>query len=165
MSRTTKDAQLQIRISRHDKAAIQRAARDAGMEMSEYVLSRVLPASRSRFGELVAACAESASSSYALAELNSFLSALAARELCDAVAHAPTSPLTPFLSNYVAAMVEYGCGRMKLSAPSWTSKIPPLPEPVFGTNLRSLRLYLLTQSPAPFRARNLFIDATLGARV
>jgi hypothetical protein len=40
-----------------------------------------------------------------------------------------------------------------------------LTEPVFGSELQSLRLYLLTHSPPPFRARNIFIDATLGDRV
>jgi len=29
----------------------------------------------------------------------------------------------------------------------------------------SLRLYLLTHSPAAFRRRNIFIDATVGAQV
>jgi hypothetical protein len=29
----------------------------------------------------------------------------------------------------------------------------------------SLRLYLLTHSPAPFRRRNIFIDASVGSRV
>lgn len=120
MSRITKDAQLQIRVSGHEKAAIQQAAHDAGMEMSAYVLSRVLPASGARFAERVAACAESASSRHALAELNSFLSALTAQEFRDAVNYAPTVALTPFISNYVAAMVEYGCGRLSVPVPSWT---------------------------------------------
>ena len=41
----------------------------------------------------------------------------------------------------------------------------PLAEPVFGSDLMSLRLYLLTHSPAPFRRRNIFIDASVGFRV
>jgi hypothetical protein len=36
---------------------------------------------------------------------------------------------------------------------------------VFGSTLVSLRLYLLTHSPPPFRRRNIFIDATVGSSV
>jgi hypothetical protein len=50
-------------------------------------------------------------------------------------------------------------------APAWTRSIPPLAEPVFGSDLCSLRLYLLTNSPPPFRGRNIFIDSTLGDQV
>ena len=35
----------------------------------------------------------------------------------------------------------------------------------FASELKSLRLHLLTKSPAPFRRRNLFVDSTLGDRV
>ncbi|HTY49830.1 MAG TPA: hypothetical protein VMB48_09070 [Steroidobacteraceae bacterium] len=38
-------------------------------------------------------------------------------------------------------------------------------EPAFGSELRSLRLHLLTQSPPAFRCRNIFIDASVGERV
>jgi hypothetical protein len=40
-----------------------------------------------------------------------------------------------------------------------------LPQPVFGSELKALRLHLLTNSPPAFRRRNIFIDATLGDRV
>jgi hypothetical protein len=165
MNQSTKSAQLQIRVSRAEKVAIRRAARSAGMDMSAYVLSRVLPPSSVHFDEQVADCARTDPASYALADLNSFLSSLTAQEFRDAVAHTPTTPLTPFIGNYIAAMVEYGCARLNIPTPSWTQKVAPLPEPAFGTTLQSLRLYLLTHSPAPFRSRNIFIDATLGARV
>jgi hypothetical protein len=73
--------------------------------------------------------------------------------------------LTPYLANYIAAMVEYGCAQRDVAPPAWTRLIAPLPEPVFGSALISLRLHLLSHSPAPFRRRNIFIDATVGARV
>lgn len=162
---TRKDTQLQIRVTRAEKDAIQRAASIAGMDMSTYVLSRVLTARSAEFEERVAACAPPAAASHALAELNSFLTSLTRQEFRDVVAHAPQMPLTPFIANYVAAMVEYGSARLTIPVPSWTRKITALPEPSFGTTLRSLRLYLLTHSPAAFRCRNIFIDASLGARV
>ncbi len=160
-----KNAQLQIRISALDKAAIQRAAKRAGMDMSAYVISRLLSVPAVRFQECIAACARRASPGLALAELNTLLSALSPGEMRDAVAAPPAVVCTPFLANYIAAMVEYGCARCSLPAPSWTRAIVPLESPVFGTTLESLRLHLLMHSPPPFRNRNIFIDTSLGGRV
>jgi uncharacterized protein (DUF1778 family) len=93
MSQEPKSAQLQIRVSSEEKKAIQRAAERAGMGMSAYVLSRVLSASAARFQECVTACADHGASSFALAELNSLLSALTPREMRDATA-SPTGSMT-----------------------------------------------------------------------
>ena len=164
MSATAKSAQLQIRVSPAEKAAIQRAARRAGLDMSAYVLARVLPAAARRFQELTEACRDPEGARFALAELNSWLASLGAGELHEAVA-SPPSGLSAYLANYVAAMVEYACAQHGVAPPTWTRAIAPLTEPVFGSALISLRLYLLTHSPAPFRRRNIFIDATVGARV
>jgi uncharacterized protein (DUF1778 family) len=165
MSPTPKTAQLQIRVSPAEKAAIQRAARRAGMAMSAFVLDRLLPAAATRFQELTASCSEAASARFALAELNSFLAGLGAGELRDAVASPPPTGLTAMHANYIAAMVEYVCAHNGIAPPRWTSTITPLAEPTFGSELASLRLYLLTHSPPPFRRRNIFIDASIGARV
>jgi uncharacterized protein (DUF1778 family) len=165
LNRKPKTAQLQIRVSAADKAAIQRAAKRAGMDMSSYVLSRVLSVAAARFQECIAACARQDSPDFALAELNSLLSALTPGEMRDAVAAPPAVALPPLLANYIAAMVEYGCARSMVPPPSWTRAILPLAEPVFGTTLESLRLHLLTHSPPPFRHRNIFVDSSLGRRV
>ncbi len=165
MRRSTKETQLQIRVSSQEKRAIQRAAREAGIDMSAYVLRRVLSAGSADFEERVAACAQAGPSRYALAELNSFLVGLTPQRFRDAVTHAPKAAFTPFIANYVAAMVEHGCMRLKIPCPAWTREVVALPEPAFGTTLESLRLYLLTHTPAAFRCRNIYIDATLGAQV
>jgi hypothetical protein len=165
VNRKPKIAQLQIRVSAADKATILSAAKRAGMDMSAYVLSRVLSAPAARFQECIAACSRQESPRFALAEMNALLSALTPPEMRDAVAAPPSVGLPPFLANYIAAMVEYGCARCLLPAPSWTRTVPPLREPVFGSSLDSLRLHLLTHSPAPFRQRNIFVDSSLGARV
>jgi len=73
--------------------------------------------------------------------------------------------LPPFLANYIAAMVEYACAKHRIAVPAWTRSIAPLADPVFGSELKGLRHYLLTHSPAPFRSRNIFIDSTVGDRV
>lgn len=165
MEQQPKSAQLQIRVSAADKATIQRAAKRAGMDMTAYVMSRVLPPAAILFQEHVAACAHGDVPSFALAELNSLLSSLTPAEMSPAVAQPPSSSLSPFLANYVAAMVEYGCARCRVPPPGWTRAVAPLAEPAFGTTLESLRLHLLTHSPPPFRSRNIFIDSTLGERV
>lgn len=168
MPSAAKSGQLQIRVSPTEKAAIRAAARRAGLGLSAYVLDKVLPASRRRFKELMRdlsrAGADSAEARFALAELNSWLADLRAGELQEALSSPPPA-LTPFLANYVAAMVEYACAKTGVDAPSWARATAPLAEPVFGSTLMSLRLHLLTHSPAPFRRRNIFIDSSVGSRV
>jgi hypothetical protein len=165
MSKSPKTAQMQIRVSAAEKSAIQRAAAQAGMDMSAYVLARVLSVPAARFRDCVRDCAGSASPRFGLAELNSLLFNFTAAELRDAIGAPPPPGLSDFLGNYIAAMVEYACARRDVAVPEWTRTIAPLTEPVFGSGLLSLRLYLLTHSPPPFRARNIFIEATLGDRV
>lgn len=165
MTNQTKSEQLQIRLSRREKAAIQRAAASAGMDMSGYVLSRVLSVPATQFRACVEQAVHAPSARFALAELNSLLAAFSAGELRDGVAAAPPSGLTPFVLNYIAAMVEYACARRSIAVPAWTREVMPLPDPAFGTALQSLRLHLLTHSPPPFRARNIFIDSSVGERV
>lgn len=165
MTHPAKSAQLQIRVTPAEKAAIHRAATRAGQDMSTYVLSRVLAVPGMQFQDAVAACAGPAPPSFALAALNSLLSGLTAAELREAVAQGPADALTPYLANYVAAMVEYACHKRGIPVPAWTRKVEALAEPVFGSSLQSLRLHLLTHSPPPFRRRNIFIDASLGDRI
>ena len=165
MSASSKTAQLQIRVSTAEKTAIQRAARRAGMDMSSFILGRLLPAAGARFQELTTDCADAAGARFALAELNSFLSGLGAGELRDAVTSPLPAGLGAFRANYIAAMVEYACAQRGIAPPVWTRAIAPLAVPAFGSELESLRLYLLTHSPPPFRHRNIFIDASIGARV
>lgn len=164
MGESVKSEQLQIRVSRRQKAAIQRAAAQSGMDMSAYVLSRVLPAPAAMFHDYAAACMGSASP-FALAEINSLLSDLTVGQLRDAVAAPPPSGLTPYLLNYITAMVEQACARRGIAVPAWTRTIAPLTEPVFASALKSLRLHLLTHSPPPFRLRNIFIDSSVGERI
>jgi mobilization protein NikA len=165
MKMPPKTAQMQIRVTAAEKTAIQRAASRAGMDMSAYVLSKVLSVPAALFRECVADCADAVSPRLALAELNSLLASLTAGELRDAIAAQPPSALSPFVGNYIAAMVECICARRGVAVPGWTRAIAPLPQPVFGSDLQSLRFHLLTHAPPPFRSRNIFIDSTVGDRV
>ncbi len=82
-----------------------------------------------------------------------------------AVRHAPEISLSPFEANYLAAMIEYAAMLKGVVPPDWTRMVPPLERPWFASALKSLRLHLLTNSPPPFRRRNLFVDSSIGQRV
>jgi hypothetical protein len=160
-----KNHQLQIRVTAEQKAAIQRAATRARMDMSSWVLSRVLPSGRESFARLTRTIGSRPENlRYGLAELNDFLATQTRDALREAVAEAP-APLEPFAANYVAAMVETAVNAAGVPPPSWTERIPPLAEPVFGAPFAGLRFYLLLASPPAFRRRNIFIDASVGDRV
>jgi hypothetical protein len=166
MKPRSKLSQLQIRVSEDEKAAIRGAAERAGMDMSSYVLGRVMSIPGTEFQEILKALAAGRSpSSFALADLNSLLSKLTPTELASAIAMRPAVELTAFLANYVAAMVESACAKHGVSVPAWTRQVAPLDEPAFGSILKHLRLHLLTRAPAAFRRRNIFIDSSLGDRV
>jgi uncharacterized protein (DUF1778 family) len=160
-----KTSQLQLRVSPDEKAAIQRAARRSGMGMSEFVLSRVLPAYEQKVQHLLRALKDESAQSFALAELNDLLARLTAEELQQAVAAPPPAWLSAELGNYWAAMVEHASVARQIPPPPWTLNIAPLEKPMFGSSLESLRLHLLSNSPPAFRRRNIFIDTTIGGRV
>jgi len=160
-----KDVQLQIRVSAAEKKAIQHAAARAGMEMSSWVRARLVPPSRESFRQLVEDLAQQPDERrYLLAELNDFLTRLGPAGLLEAVTE-PAPPLDPYLANYVAAMIETAAHQAGVRPPHWTAHVAPLEAPVFGTDLPSLRLHLLLNTPPAFRRRNIFIDATVGDRV
>lgn len=165
MAAKSKSDQLQIRVSAAEKAAIRRAARTAGLPVSEYVLGRLFPHFSTRFNALIDQLAQARQPAFALAGLNDLLATCSAEELADTAIAPPSARLSPVHQNYVAAMVEMAAARLGAAPPLWTQQVRPLDQPWFGTDIQSLRLYLLTHSPAPFRRRNIFIDSTLGNRV
>jgi len=156
---------LQIRVTPAQKAGLRRLATAAGEDLSSYVLARALPAARLRFEELVDALGDGADHRFVLAELNDLLSGLAGSEMTVATVDADLGPLSPFLANYVAAMVEQAAGAKGVAPPAWTSRVAPLELPYFAAPMRALRPHLLRSAPIPFKRRNLFVDATVGARV
>ena len=165
MGRKNKTAQLQIRVSPQEKAAIIRLAKRADMGISPWVLSKLLPPGQQSFQKLVDQLKRAVHPKYILAEIHDMLNAAAADEFELMVSQPPGSGLTDYLANYVAAMIEYTAVQKGRKAPIWTEKVAPLNVPVFGSDLKSLQLYLLTHSPPPFRRRNIFVDATVGRRI
>lgn len=164
MKAATRTGQLQIRVTPAEKAALARAARRAGLDMSAYVLGKALPDQARQWDSRLKELARRGRDRIALAGLGAWLAGLSASELALAVA-TPPPQLPDFHANYVAAMVEQLCAAAGIEPPPWTRDIAPLANPVFGTELVSLRLHLLTRSPPPFRRRNLFIDTAAGGHV
>ena len=161
----TKTEQLQIRVTPQQKVALRRRARAAGVDVSTYVLSRVLPPAQDRFADILRSFRAADDRRYTLAALNDFLSALAPIEYAEAVAVAAIGDLSPLLQNYVAALVEQAAAQKNVVPPAWVFDIEPLTDPYFATSLKSVRPYLLQVSPVPFKRRNIFVDAGVGARV
>jgi len=160
-----KTSQLQIRVSAAEKSAIRAAARRADMDISAWVLERVLPGAQRRFNELTTALAgEPTHRRLVLAALNDLLAGLDAGQFATALADAP-SALDARTLNYVAAMIETAAHRLRIAPPAWTRDVRPLAAPLFGSTLPGLRLHLLTASPPAFKRRNIFIDSTVGDRV
>ena len=162
---TAKSQQLQIRVTPHQKAALRRLAAGAGLDISGYVLARALPPKGERFRELLKLLRDEADRRFALAGLHDLLVGCAAVEYADVVARADHSGLPVLMQNYVAAMVEQAGVQKGVAPPAWVAEIAPLDQPHFATPLKSVRLHLLQASPVPFKRRNIFIDASLGARV
>jgi hypothetical protein len=160
-----KTQQLQIRVTPRQKDALKRAAAAAGLDVSTYVLGRVLPDETSRFADLLRSLHHESQRKYALAELNDLLAAVPPATFADTVAHADFGKLSPYLKNYVAAMVEQAAHQKQVAPPHWVRDIAPLDVPRFATSLLGLRLHLLRSAPVPFKRRNIFVDAAVGARV
>ena len=159
---TPRSQQLQIRVTAIEKSAIKRRARNAGLDVSAYVLARALPDMDSRVAGIIAALRDDRDRSFALAEFHDLLAELAPMELGPALERIDVRGLTPYVQNYVAAMVEQAASAAGVVAPAWTRNIAPLDEPRFATPLRSARLYLLRVTPVAFRRRNIFTESRLG---
>jgi hypothetical protein len=161
----TRTEQLQIRVTPQEKRTLRRLAASAGHDLSSYVLSRALPSNRLRFEEILQSLGEAEDHRFALAELNDLLTRLAPVEFAPAVEAAALTSLSPLLRNYAAAMVEHAARLKNVPPPPWVQRVVPLEVPYFAGGLKSLRRHLLAASPVPFKRRNIFVDASLGARV
>lgn len=155
---------LQIRIAPRQKAALKRLARAAGLDVSAYVLSRALPVRRDAWNRIVAGLADDDAPSHRLAALHDLLADAAPVDFGEVVGGPPAPGTAPWVAAYVAAMVEHAAHGKSVVPPAWVRDVPALEHPWFATELRSLRLHLLGTSPVAFRRRNLFVDATVGAR-
>lgn len=166
---SVKGEQLQIRVTSRQKATLKVRAVAAGLDVSSYVLACALPPHDERFAEILHALTDTANHRVALAALNDFLTACPPIAYYAAVRQTAwtmrlLTTLSPFLQNYVAAMVEQAAHQKDVPPPEWVRDIASLDEPWFATRLRSLRQHLLAAAPVAFKRRNLFVDSTIGDR-
>lgn len=154
---STKSSQLQIRISPEQKDALRLMASDAGMSVSEYVLSRVLPTGQVEFDRRVRALGSSRDRQGAFTDLLRFLDGVPATEIGRSLAVADLDEVPSVLRNYVAGAVEAAAWRSGASAPAWTAEVEPPERPHFTWELRSLRPHLMRVSPVAFKRRNVFV--------
>lgn len=159
----TKGGFLQVRVSRAEKRQLERAARAAGASLSAYLLSRALPPADGGFVRACERLRDAAEPQLVFATLHDILAALPGEAI--SALGAPSLDVATFEAAYVAAMVEVAAACAKAPPPTWCRSVPPQPRPWFASSLGTLRAHLLVSSPPPFRARNLFVDATVGARV
>ncbi len=160
-----KEEQVQIRISKQDKDRLRVFAKNKNMELSSFILESVIPSLFKKFQELLSDLKRSKYPKIKLAEINDFLCALNSRDLKAAVANRFEVQLDDYYTNYVAAMIEVACDQKDIAIPVWTQEIAGLDNPVFGSSLKSIRLHLLANALIPFKARNIFIDSSIGDRV
>jgi hypothetical protein len=161
----TKSAQIQLRVSPAEKAALVRRAREAGLDLSAWMLCTLHPDERVRFAKLVRALSRASEPAFDFAELGDLLRSLGRGELCRVTDVRPAGTLDEVLANQLAAMIETRAAELGVEPPPWVHRVEPLRTPWFATKLVSLRLHLLTSSPPAFRRRNLFVDAGLRDRV
>ncbi|MEX2181746.1 MAG: DUF1778 domain-containing protein [Gemmatimonadaceae bacterium] len=166
---TPKTEQLQVRVTPDEKAKIRAAAEASGLDLSSYVLARVLPqARRTEFEKLVDALAYDSAhrARIYLAELEDcFLTLPRARAIEVATVPAAFHALSAFHQNYIAAYAEQRSALWGTLPPDWTLDVPPLPAPHFALGIMSWRPYLLRVAPVVWRRRNLFIEKGLGTRL
>ncbi len=162
-----KNYQLQIRVSEAQKAQIKNHAKKAGLDVSSWVLSCILPTKTTQLQKLVDRLEQSSEKNFSLilSEINDFL----VKENCETLLQSTSSleieKLDDFLANYLAAMIELRAYQLKIDPPKWTASTKPLKKPYFSTSLKNLLPHLLVHSPLPFRRRNLFIDASVGDQI
>jgi hypothetical protein len=161
----TKTTQLQIRISRSQKQKLRQQARRAGMSVAEWVLSHVFPAKRDEFERLVHALGSASERRFAWANVHDFLARLEAGDIERVLAEPASAKLTAPDDALLAAMIEHAAVLKEARIPGWVARTPPASVPFFASDLKSLRVHLLSVSPPAFRRRNLFVDTSVGGRV
>lgn len=160
-----KDEFLQIRLSSIQKELIRSAAKSANTDMSSWIMSKVINNQSDEFLNIVRKLISNQKQSYIYAEIHDYLMKCDSKDFSKSVEAGPTGMLDKFQLNYVAAMVEHRAKQLQAIIPQWCEEIPILETPFFGSSLKSLKLYLLLNSPLAFRRRKIFIDSTVGSRV
>ena len=153
-----KTSQLQIRVSPEQKRALKRLAAAAGMSVSRYVLTTVLPTAREEFTRRAHGLAELRDRAGGLGELKAFLAGLSGDDLSASVSMLDLEGLSAALRNHLAATVEQAAWLRGQSLPAWVRGVEPLDRPQFQRDLHSLRPHLMRVTPVTFKRRNTYLE-------
>lgn len=157
-----KNQQLQIRVSAAQKALLKRRAAAAGLDVSTFVLRRVLVDTEAQLEDLMLTVAAEREPRATLARIGALLASLDSPSFRELTMALDVSRLTPFYQNYLAAMVEHRAAQLGVPAPAWTLRVAVLDEPYFPAGTDRLRPYLMREAPVVYKRRNLFVDAGVG---
>jgi len=152
-------AQLQIRVTPEEKAALKRLAARVGQNVSTYVLSRALPAP-DPLDRVLKELAEGRDPWDGAAELAGLISEQEPESAARLLEHVSLTGLTPLAQNLVAGLAEDVARAAGMGPPSWTIGVPPLPGPHFRWPLLSLRPEQLRRTRVALKRRNAF-DSSL----
>lgn len=161
-----KSTWLQLRVSPDEKSRIRAAADAAGLDLSTFVLSKVLRPDVSEFDGYIAWMLEAPDSHVPLAECVDYLQTLpAARGAELAAKPLRFDELPPLRQNEVCAWIEHRAALWGVHPPAWVMDVPALSHPYFAGGLMNLRPYHLVVSPLVCRRRNIFQERALGGRL
>ena len=160
-----KTSLVRVRVSEEEKECWERAAEEWGGSLSGWVRETLSErAGRGPVAELVRGLVGE-EGHVGWAKLADVLLALEEGRFAAAVEDVDVSFLDRYEANYVAAMVEEAAMMKGCAVPKWTKEIVPLATPHFATTLPRLRLIALRDSPAQYRARNVFVSHGIVGRV
>ncbi len=57
----------------------------------------------------------------------------------------------------LAATVDYLCHELEMGTPMWCSTVAPLSKPWFVSGIEAIKAITIVESPAEFKARNIFV--------
>ena len=57
----------------------------------------------------------------------------------------------------LAATVDYLCHELEIETPGWCHSVMPLSKPWFVSGVEAIKAITIVESPAEFRARNIFV--------
>lgn len=159
MSQARKTQKIEVRLTEAEKNMLKRMCKIQNKEVSELVKEKLFLRSNQEFCELVEDIEATKQDPFAFARLSEFLKVLTPENFLKAVEYFPSHIQSPFCKAYVASMVEFTAHVLGVLPPLWVKETVALEEPYFGSTLKNMRAYLMTQSPIPFRQRNIFIES------
>ncbi len=163
--KNNKSEHLQIRITAEAKKKLFQLAKVNNMTLSEWILSKLsIENSPYTIQSIYEELSKKHNQAFAYVQLHDLLMKVSPQLWDDFVSIRPHNLECETMA-YTASMIERAAQMRGLTQPPWIREVETCSPPYFATNLQTLRLYLLINSPVAFRKRNIFIDSSTGDRV